>query len=260
MHRKLLDCRVLITGASGGIGRALAFELSRQRARIVLMARRHDALEKTVERVHQLGGQAVSVVGDVGLADDRRRAVDACVSHFQGLDVLINNAGVGAIGRFSESEPERLQRIMEVNFFGPVELTRLCLPYLRQSRGAVVNVSSVLGHRAVPNKSEYCASKFALHGFSDALRAEVASDGIGVTLVSPSTVDSDFFDHVIEGKPHSRRKGICPSKVARMAIRAVQRRKAEVILPLEGKALVLLDRLWPSLANRLVEARSDKQT
>src|SRR5205085_10807559 len=107
----------------------------------------------------------------------------------------INNAGIGAVGPFEDAGEERLRRVMEVDFFAPAELIRGALPLLKGGHHPIiVNIGSVLGHRAVPGKSEYCASKFALHGFSDALRAELAPQGIDVLLVSPSTTVSEFFD------------------------------------------------------------------
>lgn len=255
MKRNLHDSRVLITGASSGIGSALANEFAKYHSRIVLMARREDRLNAVCESVKALGSTGTVVVGDVTKSSDRERAISVCESQFGGLDILINNAGIGAIGDFAQAAPSRLQQIMDVNFTAPVELIRLALPLLQNSRGAIANISSVLGHRAVPGKSEYCASKFAMHGFSDALRAEVKAYGINVTLVSPSTVESEFFDSVIDSQPATRRRGIPATQVANATARAIRRRQAEVILPLEGKLLVLLDRLWPSLANRLV-ARS----
>ena len=255
MKRTLHGTRILITGASSGIGAALAIEFAKHNLNIVLMARRKERLETIQNEVEKLGSSAVAVVGDVTNPSHRANAITTCLQDFGGLDILVNNAGIGAVGPFSQAQPERLRTIMDVNFIAPVELTRLALPLLRESEGAIVNINSVLGHRAVPNKSEYCASKFALHGFSDAIRAEVASAGINVTLISPSTVESDFFDSVIDGRPTTRRRGISPIKVAKATIRAIQRRQSEVILPLEGKLLVLIDRLWPSLANRLVAQR-----
>jgi short-subunit dehydrogenase len=116
-----------------------------------------------------------------------------------------------------------------------------------------VNICSVLGHRAVPLKSEYCASKFALHGFSDSLRAELVADGIDVILVSPSTTESEFFDRVIDDRSaQKRRSGMSPARVASATMRAIEKRRHEVIVPFEGKALVLIDRFWPSLADRIV--------
>ncbi len=113
--------------------------------------------------------------------------VDAANEIRQGqVDLLVNNAGVGAIGPFADASADRMRSVMEVNFFAPVELTRSLLPSLRRGRASVIcNISSVLGHRAVPNKSEYCASKFALHGWSDALRAELAEDAYSSHIDQP---------------------------------------------------------------------------
>ncbi len=253
MRRRLDNCRVLLTGASSGIGRALAQQLARKRARILLLARRGTQLQEVRQEVEQLGGTAVVTVGDVTQTAARQTAVEQCRQQFGGLDLLVNNAGSGAIGAFETSSAERVRQIMEINFFAPVELIRLTLPLLRQSPSpAIVNICSVLGHRAVPRKSEYCASKFALHGFSDSLRAELAPDGVDVVLISPSTTASEFFDRV-QGRPaQKQRAGMPPARVARATIRAIEKRRHEVIIPFEGKAFVLLDRLWPSLADRVV--------
>jgi short-subunit dehydrogenase len=175
---------------------------------------------------------------------------------FGGLDILVNNAGVGAIGLFADAGPDRLQRIMDINFFAPVELIRSAIPMLRNgNQPIIVNVSSVLGHRAVPKKSEYCASKFALHGFSDALRAELSADGIDVLLVSPSTTQSEFFDNVLEDNarlPWLKLGGMRADRVARKTVRAIAKGRQEIILTPGGKMLVWCDRLCPPLVNRLV--------
>ena len=140
---------------------------------------------------------------------------------------------------------------MEVNFFAPVELTRGLLPAIRRGRNSVIcNVSSVLGHCAVADKSEYCASKFAIHGFSDSLRAELAPDNIQVTLVSPSTTRSEFFDSLVGTEAGTQSKSVgswSPERVAKAAMSAIERRRSEVICSLGGKALVYADRLSPPI-------------
>ena len=145
---------------------------------------------------------------------------------------------------------------MEVNFFAAVELTRLAIPVLQTGRQPIiVNVGSVLGHRAVPRKSEYCASKFALHGFSDALRAELVAVGIDLLLVSPSTTSSEFFDRLLqqdEANSKAGRRGMTPQQVARKIIRAMAAGRHEIIVSAGGKLLVWLDRLCPPLMNRLL--------
>jgi short-subunit dehydrogenase len=244
----------VVTGASSGIGHCLSRELLRGGASVVAVARRKDPLLQLfhTDGVEESDGELVPVAGDITDASTRQRIVEAAAGLRGGrVDLLVNNAGIGAIGTFVEATPQRLRRVMEVNFFASAELTRAMIPLLQRGHAPVIcNISSVLGHCAVPGKSEYCASKFALHGWSDSLRAELAADGIQVTLVSPSTTKSEFFDSLIEtgDEQTSRSFGSwTPEKVAQQAFRAIRFRRREVILSLGGKALVYADRFAPSL-------------
>ncbi|MCA9138041.1 MAG: SDR family NAD(P)-dependent oxidoreductase, partial [Planctomycetales bacterium] len=200
------------------------------------------------------------IAGDI--TDDQVQTQIQSKVHSLGnvLDLLVNNAGIGGIGAFEDASPSRLRRIMEVNFFAPAELTRRLLPALRSSRDAVVcNISSVLGHRAVPDKSEYCASKFAMHGWSDALRSELAGTNVSVTLVSPSTTRSEFFDALVESDKSVKSNSIGswpPERVAQATFRAIQNRRAESILSIGGKMLVYADRICPPLMNWLLRKRN----
>ena len=254
-RRSLSALRVLVTGASSGIGRELVLELARQGSRVVAMARREERLIALEQEAASLGHSIHVFPGDVTDARLRLAALEFCQENLGGLDSLVNNAGIGAIGPFDQADEERLRKIMEVNFFAPVELTRAALPMLRKgNHPLIVNVSSVLGHRAVPLKSEYCASKFALHGFSDALRAELAREKMDVLLVSPGTTQSEFFDRVLgdKQKPHGRWGAMTTAKVARRIAWAMRSGRHEIILPVGGRLLVWLDRLCPPLADRLV--------
>lgn len=255
-RRKISGLRTIVTGASSGIGRALALELARQGARLVLTSRRTEFLEELKKEIRELVAEAHVVAGDIVEPDVRQRLLEVAQAELGGLDLLINNAGVGAIGPFAEASEARLRRVMEVNFFAPAELIRRAVPLLRAgNRPMIVNVSSVLGHRAIPKKSEYCASKFALHGLSDSLRTELVHCGIDVLLVSPSTTATDFFDNVLEKKadlPWLALGAMSPDAVARKAVKAIRRGRHEIILTPGGKLLVWFDRLCPPLVNRLV--------
>ena len=249
------DAVAIVTGASSGIGRHLCELLLERGTRVVGVARRHERLEE-IQSAHS-SSSFLPVVGDVGSEAVRMQALEAAAEVNDGkLDLLVNNAGIGAIGPFAEASPERLRQIMEVNFFAPAELIRGAIPMLRQGNAPVIcNISSVLGHRAVPNKSEYCASKFALHGLSDSIRAELQSDSIAVTLVSPSTTRSEFFDSMVEtpsDQPSKRIGSWSPEKVARAALAAIKRRRSEVILSIGGKVLVYADRISPPAVNAVL--------
>jgi short-subunit dehydrogenase len=248
--------RAVVTGASSGIGQELARQLAQAGSRILVTARRAPRLQKLCDELRAAGHTASFVAGDIRLPAVRQQLLGEVRLLWGGLDLLVNNAGIGAIGPFAEADEARLRHIMEVNFFAPVELLRSALPLLRNgNQPMVVNVGSVLGHRAVPRKSEYCASKFALHGFSDSVRAELASCGVDVLLVSPSTTESEFFDHVLDADPRSPQRswGAVPATtVARKTVQAIRRGRHEIILTAGGKLLVWLDRLCPPLADRLL--------
>ena len=259
MARRTLDsARIIITGASSGIGLALAKQLGQQGAQLLVTARREDRLRQLSDTISKAGKakRPVIVAGDITDFKVQEHVIETAQRDMGGLDILVNNAGLGALGPFSEAAPDRLRRVLDVNFIAPVELTRKAIPMLRQGNNAlIVNVASVLGHRAVPGKSEYCASKFALHGFSDALRCELASQKIDVLLVSPSTTSSEFFDQVIKTPSSAKPRlhnAMSPEKVARRTMRAMKRGQHELILSTGGKLLVWIDRLCPPLANRLV--------
>jgi short-subunit dehydrogenase len=253
-QRQLSGLRCLVTGCSSGIGQELVRQLIAAKAEVVGVARREERLRELAAELNA-GRQFQFIAGDVTHAEIRQQALALCEQSWGGLDLLINNAGVGALGPFADADEARLRRVFEVNFFAPAEWTRASLPLLRKGRTpAIVNISSVLGHRAVPGKSEYCASKFALHGWSDALRAELASEQVDVILVSPSTTASEFFD-VAEGTRSAPKVGSQPmsaAAVARCTLAAIRWGKHEVILTWGGKFLVWLDRLCPPLANYLV--------
>lgn len=258
MARRQLDgARAIVTGASSGIGRGLALALAEAGAKVVLMARREARLRELAEQIAAGGGAAEIVVGDVTEAAARQAALGRAAERFGGLDLLVNNAGVGAIGLFAEASPERLRRLMEVNFFALVEMTREALPLLRRGRRPmIVNVGSVLGHRAVGHCAEYCASKFAVRGFSEALRVELAGEGVDVLLVSPGTTETEFGDNVLErkGTPgwSGRMRYVSVESVARQTLRAIRRGSREVIPYPGARLLVVLNALVPSVVDWFV--------
>jgi short-subunit dehydrogenase len=253
----LRGARVLLTGASSGIGAALARRLAEQGARLVLASRNGERLEALANPIRAAGGEAVVAPADVADPGQRVRLVETAVATLGGLDILINNAGVGASGWFAEASEERLRRIFEVNFFAATELTRLALPHLRQGRNPMlVNVSSVVGRRAIPGSSEYCASKFALTGWSEAVRPELARLGIHVLVVSPGGVTTEFKSNLIEERfllNWQLRRGMSADRCARLIVAAMRRRRHEVVITAGAKLLLWLNRLSPRLVDFLME-------
>ena len=256
--RNLSGKRVVLTGASNGIGWYLASELVRAGAMVVVTARRGDRLQALRQSFGNPQKRLIAVPGDITEAGHRQRLIETAVDELGGIDIVINNTGIGAIGNFEDATPERLRRIFEVDFFAAAELTRLALPHLRRGdQPAVCVVSSVLGHRAVPGKSEYCAAKFALRGWAESLRVELQPRGIDVLTVSPSTTSSEFFGSLIDTagalvQRPSRFGAQSPESVAHSIFRALKGRKRDTILSPGGKALVWLSQIAPQLMDRLL--------
>jgi short-subunit dehydrogenase len=258
-RRSIAGLRILITGASQGIGRALAVEAAKRGALVLAAARSEALLAELAQAVRAAGGRIETVKADVTCAINRQRMAEAARQHFGGLDVLVNNAGVGATGHFVEVGPERLRQIMEVNFFGVTETTRVCLPLLREGRTpAILNVSSIAGKRGIPARSEYSASKFAVQGFSEALRAELSKDGIDVLVVNPGLTRTNFSKNMIEQKAKLQMdhlRGMTAEAVAVAALRALERGTNEITLGFKNKLLVLVSRLLPRLADLIARRK-----
>jgi short-subunit dehydrogenase len=252
-RRSITGARILITGASQGIGEALAEAAAARGARVLACARNAELLADLARRIRDCGGVLETVQADVTSSADRQRMFEAAVQHFGGLDILVNNAGIGATGHFADVNPDRLRKIFEVNFFGLTETTRALLPLLRKGlRPAIVNISSIAGKRGIPARSEYSASKFAVQGFSEALRAELAKDGIDVLLVCPGLTQTNFSQNMIEQKalvPLDHMRGMTPAEVALHTLRAIEKGRNETILTFKGKLIVMVSRFFPWFAD-----------
>jgi short-subunit dehydrogenase len=256
MRRDLRGARLLITGASGGIGRCLAEQAAREGARLALVARSADKLQELAGTLSALGAEALALPGDVTSENDRQHLLSAAVERFDGLDVLINNAGVGSWGHFAECTEEILRQIMEVNFFAPAELIRRAIPVLRKGRSpAIVNIASMCGRRGIPAWSEYSASKFALCGLTEALRGEMVRFGIDVLLVAPGLTSSGLGQHLLRNTgryPIDFRKGMPPEKVAAGILRALKKNRTETILGWDARWILRVNRFLPRLVDALL--------
>jgi short-subunit dehydrogenase len=258
-RRHIEGSRILITGASQGIGMALGEEAARRGAKVLAVARNGKLLQELAGRVHAKNQSLFFVPGDITDSQDRERMVEFCLSQLGGLDILVNNAGIGATGHFAEVSPDRLRKIMEVNFFGMTEMTRVFLPILKQgNRPAIVNVSSIAGKRGIPARSEYSASKFAVQGFSEALRAELAKDGIDVLVVCPGLTQTNFSQNMLEQKarmPMDHMRGMTAEKVAHAILRSIEKGHHEVCLTAQGRLIVFMSRFFPRWADRIAVRR-----
>ncbi len=259
MVRDLHARRILITGSSGGIGQRLAEGAARQGARLILAARSADKLRQLADRLAAEGAEALAVPADVTSEADRRRLIQTAVERFGGLDILINNAGVGSFGHFAESSEAVLRRIMEVNFFALAELIRLAIPHLQRGvRTAIVNVASMCGRRGLPAWPEYSASKFALCGLTEALRGEMARFDIDVLLIVPGLTRSDLFAHLLrnEGRMKIRvDRGLPPEETAAGILQALAKNRTETVLGWDARWILRVNRFFPRLVDRLLARR-----
>jgi short-subunit dehydrogenase len=253
MRRELRGTRILITGASSGIGRCLAEQAAREGARLALVARTADKLRELASALAVYGAEVVPVAADITSEHDRQEILSRVVERFDGLDVLINNAGVGSWGHFAESSEAILRQVMEVNFFAPAELIRLAIPMLRKGRNpAIVNVASMCGRRGIPGWTEYSASKFALCGLTEALRGEMVRFGIDVLLIVPGLTRSDLWQHLLRNSgryPLDLSKAMLPENVAAGILRALKKNRTETTLGREARWILRVNRFMPRLVD-----------
>lgn len=180
--------RVLVTGGSEGIGRAIAEAMRAERCRVAILSRRRDKVNETAEQIGALG-----LVGDVSSQEDIGEAVRQVKEEFGGLDVLVNNAGFGIFATLADMDPERFEAVMAVNVIGTLRMTREVLPFfLEQKSGHIVNIASTAGLKGFAGGSAYVASKFALRGMTECWRDELRRHNIRVILVNPSEVQTGF--------------------------------------------------------------------
>jgi short-subunit dehydrogenase len=249
----------LITGASSGIGAALARELARGGADLVLAARREERLRELAREIEAMGRRAIAVACDVTRDGDLERAVAASVETFGRLDIAVANAGFGVAGLAEDLRLDDFRRQMETNVFGVLRTLYAALPELKKTRGHFVVVGSVSGHLPTPTTSAYCMSKFAVRGFTASIHDELAAHGIAVTLVSPGFVDSDIRRVDNRGRVHEDAPDPVPAwlrvptdRAVRTIARAIARRRREVVVTGHGKALVFLYRHAPWLVDFLI--------
>jgi short-subunit dehydrogenase len=240
---------VLITGASSGIGEALAREVARQGAAVALLARRADRLARLSEEIHAAGRDALAVGCDVANEDDLRRAADLTLETFGRIDVAVANAGFGVVGRIERLTVEDFRRQFEVNVLGVVRTLLATLPALKQTGGTFVIVGSVAGYLPGSRTSPYAASKAALISLAGSLRAELAPAGVAVVLITPGYVASEIRKVDNHGRLHADARDQVPAwlvmpsaKAARAMARAIAARRREKVITVHGKLGVFLGR------------------
>ena len=243
---------VVITGASSGIGRAAALEFARRGANVVIAARRGELLDEIARLCRDRGVSCTTIVADVSNRTDCKRLIDSAGR----IDILVNNAGFAIFEAIENAKPEDLEEMMRTNYFGAVWCTQAALPaMLARREGTIVNVASIAGMMGYARMGGYCATKFAMVGFSEALRDEVIDRGVRVAMVCPGTVDTNFFVKAERGKmPGASRLilAIKPERVAKAICNSAEDGRYRRILPLGAAVYMRLKEFSPRLAHLLM--------
>ncbi len=247
----------IITGASSGIGKALVLEWLGRGAKVVLAARSETAMKVIVAGFD--AEQYLIVPCDVSKEGECRLLIQAAVQRFGRIDVLINNAGISMRALFADVDLAVIDRLMQVNFWGAVYCTKYAMPYLLESKGSVVGVSSIAGYKGLPARSGYSASKFAMQGFLECLRIENLKTGLHVLIACPGFTASNIRktalaqDGSMQGEsPRAEDKMMSAETVAYHIVESTIKRRRTLILTLQGKLTVLLNKLFPKLTDKLV--------
>lgn len=246
---------IVVTGASSGIGLAMAKEFSKCGANVVLAAR---SIDKLNEIVNEIGDNAIAVECDVSDQRQCQNLVNKAVAKFGGVDILINNAGLSMRALFDDVDLGVLHKLMDVNFWGCVNCTKYALPYIQKSKGSIVGISSVAGFHGLPARTGYSASKYAMHGFLETIRVENLYKGVHVMIVAPGFTESNVrlsaltADGSQQGQsPRKEGKMMTAQEVARRVVKAVKKRKRTLVMDFEGKATRLIKCISGKLLDKL---------
>lgn len=247
---------VVVTGGTDGIGKALVAELLERGAKVSTCARTAEKLE-TLENEF-FGKSLFTMVADVSKEGDCKNFIEATIQKFNGIDILINNAGISMRGMFQETTLETLRRVMDINFWGTVYCTKFALDSILKNKGTIVGMSSVAGYRGLPGRSGYSASKFAVNGWLEALRTELLETGVNVMWVCPGFTKSNIRNAALnkDAKPQvesplKEEKLMTAEECAQHIIKAISKRKRTLILTFTGKETVYMNKFFPSLTDKL---------
>jgi short-subunit dehydrogenase len=257
---KLNDKIVIITGASSGIGKSLAFECAKRGANVVLAARQYVTLcqiTEQLEREYKI--KALAVQCDVTVEEDCAHLIKQTLTTFGKIDVLINNAGMSMRALFKDADLKVLKTLMDVNFWGMVYCTKYALPEIIKTKGSIVGVSSIAGYKGLPGRSGYSASKFAMNGFLDSLRVENLKTGVHVLTACPGFTASNIRNTALNsaGKQQGEstleeQKMMSSDEVAKIITDGIENRTRTLIMTGQGKLTVALSKFVPAFLDKMV--------
>jgi dehydrogenase/reductase SDR family member 7B len=253
------DKVILITGASSGIGKALAIKFAQEGSKVMMGARTLEQLAEVGGEIRKAGGTVAWTKLDVTQQADCELFVAEALKEFGRVDVLINNAGISMRALFQDLDVEVIQRLMQVNFFGTVYCTKAALDQIIRHQGSIVGISSIAGYRGLPGRTGYSASKFAMHGFLEALRTELLRKNVHVLLACPGFTESNIRKVALKADgssqsetPLNESQLMSAAEVADHIYRAVVRRKRTLTLTRQGKLTVFLNKWLPKFMDKMV--------
>ncbi|RYF84337.1 MAG: SDR family oxidoreductase, partial [Chitinophagaceae bacterium] len=227
--------------------------------KVAFTGRDQEKMQQVVHEMREMDGHSLAIIGDVANEADCRRSVEETINHFGRLDVVICNAGISMRAMFTDTDLNVLKKLMDVNFWGTVYTVKYALPFIIQSKGSVVGISSIAGYRGLPGRTGYSASKFAMQGFLESLRTEMIPHQVHVLVACPGFTSSNIRNVALTAdgspqgdSPREEDKMMTAEEVAGYIISAVKKRKRDIILTTQGKVTVWLNRLLPGLADKLV--------
>jgi dehydrogenase/reductase SDR family member 7B len=242
----------IVTGATSGIGKAVAIELARQGCKVSICGRDPERLAEAKRELLKFTPDIIAASADVESEEDCKRLIAETTDKFGGLDILINNAGISMRALFSDTRIEVIRKVMGINFWGTVYCSHYAIPHLIQSRGTLVGISSIAGIRGLPGRSAYSASKFAMHGLLQSIRSENRKTGLQVLICCPGFTASNIRNTALTGDglmqsetPRDEDKMMQPEEVALRLVKAIQKKRKTLILTPSGKMTSLISKIFP---------------
>jgi short-subunit dehydrogenase len=256
MKKLFKDKVVIVTGASSGIGEAIARKFALNGSKVVLAARTESRLSKITDEIIRSGGEAFYIITDVSLETDCRKLIEKTIEKYSGIDIMVNNAGLSMRASFPDVDLRVLHRLMDVNFWGTVYCTKYALPYLIRGKGSLVGVSSIAGFHGLPGRTGYSASKFAMNGFMETIRIENLKNGLHVMLIAPGFTATEIRKHALTAdgyeqgeSPLVEKNLMSPEYVAKWVLKGIRKKKRNKLLSWYGRLTALFQRIVPTFVD-----------
>lgn len=248
---------IAITGGSSGIGKAIASQALENGARVAVCGRNIETLRDAFKNYKH--NNLFLIRADVSREEDCRQFVEEIIQKWGRMDILINNAGISMRAMFSDVDLNVLRELMDINFWGTVYCTKFALPYICKSKGSIVGISSIAGYRGLPARTGYSSSKFAMQGFLESLRTEMKSEGVNVMWVAPGFTSSNIRNtalaadgNIQKETPLKEDKLMSAEQCAALILKAIEKRERTIVMTLQGKATVFLNKLFPGFMDKMV--------